>query len=97
LPTPSEQIAPDEEKMADLARQDLAARLGVPLTEISVTRVEAVQWRDGSLGCPEPGKVYIQVIIPGYRIVLTARGKEYVYHSDQTRRVITCAKRDEPL
>jgi hypothetical protein len=43
--------------------------------------VRAVEWRDGSLGCAQAGMMYPQVITPGYRIVLSADGVKYEYHT----------------
>jgi len=60
---------------------DLAARLGVPPSAISVRSVEAVQWNDASLGWAQPGYLYAQIVIPGYRIVLEVAGKSYEYHT----------------
>ena len=59
---------------------DLAARLGVDQSTITVTRHEEVEWSDGSLGCPKPGFNYTQAITPGYLIVLTVSGRDYEYH-----------------
>lgn len=67
---------------------DLAARLKVPETQIAVSRIEEVEWRDASLGCPQPGMMYAQVITPGYRIVLQADGKTYEYHASETHAVL---------
>ena len=71
------------------ARQDLAARLEISADEIQVVSIEAVEWPDASLGCPEPGMSYAQVITPGYRIVLEAGGEEYEYHTG-TSSVVLC-------
>lgn len=68
-------------EMIEQARQDLAARLGVPAAEIQVVEARAVTWPDSSLGCPEPGRMYLQVLTPGYRIVLEVRGQRYAYHA----------------
>lgn len=65
------------------ALRDLRTRLSVPEGDIQVTRVEAREWSDTSLGCPESGKVYAQVITPGFLVVLQAAGKTYEYHSDR--------------
>ncbi len=51
---------------------------------------EAVDWRDSSLGCPEPGKSYLQVITPGYRVVLQADGQTYEYHTNREDRAVLC-------
>jgi len=70
------------------ARQDLAKRLGVSVDDIEVQAVEAVEWPDASLGCPQPGMMYAQVITPGYRILLRAGGETYEYHSDRKRAIL---------
>lgn len=58
---------------------DLAGRLGVSPEKVEVLAVKKVRWKDRSLGCPEKGAVYLQVITPGFRIILKARGREYDY------------------
>ena len=60
---------------------DLAQRLGMDADQIEVVSVRAVEWRDGSLGCPSGGMMYPQVITPGYLIVLSANGVQYEYHT----------------
>lgn len=70
------------------ARQDLSQRLGIGIEEIEVQSVEAVEWSDTSLGCPQPGMMYAQVITPGYRILLRAGGQTYEYHSDRQRAIL---------
>lgn len=67
------------------AQADLAAQLNTTTDQISVVSVEFVQWRNSSLGCPQPGMVYAQVITPGYRFLLRAGEKLYEYHSAQGR------------
>jgi hypothetical protein len=45
---------------------DVASRhLSVPSSELKIVRIEPVEWRDSSLGCPQPGMEYLQVITPG--------------------------------
>jgi hypothetical protein len=75
-----------------LARQDLAQKLKLPIEAIRVVSVEAVEWPDTSLGCPQPGMAYAQVITPGFRVVLAAKDQTVEYHSDSGRRVVSCAK-----
>ena len=71
-------VTSDELQAAAIA--DLAGRLGVDRSTITVTRHEEVSWSDGSLGCPKPGFNYTQAITPGYLIVLTVNGLDYEYH-----------------
>lgn len=69
---------------------DLAGRLGIASDRISVVSAEAVSWPDGSLGCPQPGMMYPQVITEGYRVILAAEGKEYAYHGDDRGELFYC-------
>lgn len=80
--TPQPTIPAEAEEVVALAISDLAVRLGVAEAEIRVVSVEAMNWPDTSLGYPQPGYAYAQVITPGFRILLDARGKIYEYHSD---------------
>lgn len=78
------------------AKRDVASRLGVSIEEVRIVQVEAVEWPDASLGCPEPGKMYIQVITPGYRVVLQAAGKTFEYHTDRGSRAVLCEAGAKP-
>lgn len=64
-----------------LAVSDLVERLGVAVEDISIVESRAVTWGDSSLGCPEPGKLYTQVLTSGWLTVLEADGKTYHYHA----------------
>jgi hypothetical protein len=62
--------SPDVDPVAQPAVADLADRLGVEESIITVASVEEVTWSDGSLGCPEPGMMHT---IAGWRIADRAR------------------------
>lgn len=64
---------------ADLEQQNTASRSG-----FNLVIAESVQWPDGSLGCPEPGQMYTQAIVDGYRIVIEHAGENYDYHASTT-------------
>lgn len=63
-----------------VAIQDAAQRIGVDPGTVEVRLAEPVTWPDGSIGCPEPGMMYTQALVPGYRIVVSAGGQELHYH-----------------
>lgn len=69
----------------------LARVLEISEAEIAVLSFEQVVWPDSSLGAPRPGQAYLQVLTPGYRVVLAAGGQNYVYHTDMGRRVVRAA------
>lgn len=80
--TPADSSATTEDSpLVQQAKADLAAHLSVDMAEIDVMKAQNVAWRDGSLGCPEPGMMYTQVIINGTKIVLSVDGEEYHYHA----------------
>jgi len=91
-PSASQNIPPEAEDQVALAVEDLARRLDIPREQIRVLKVERVEWGDTSLGCPQPGKMYAQVVTPGYRVSLEAKGKTYEYHTDLDRHVVLCEK-----
>ena len=49
----------------------------VPASELTVETAEQVTWPDGSLGCPEPGMMYTQTLVDGYRVVIRAGDMTY--------------------
>jgi hypothetical protein len=52
--------------------EDAARRVGVPMTQLRVVLMQAVVWRDGAIGCPQPGRLYPQVLVPGHRVRIAA-------------------------
>ena len=63
------------------ARQVLADRLSVPDDGLELVSDEPVQWEDTSLGCPQAGMVYAQVITPGHRITFRQGDDTYEVHT----------------
>jgi len=80
------------DRLIDIAKQDLARRLEIAPDEIEVQHIEKEEWPDTSLGCAEPGLSRYPVAIPGYRIILTTKGREYVYHTNRESGVVYCPK-----
>jgi hypothetical protein len=62
----------------------LAMQLDLPPEAIRVVAWEPLDWPDAALGCPEPGKVYAQILTPGYVVFLEARGETFRVHTDRT-------------
>jgi hypothetical protein len=63
----------------DAVVADAAERAGVSADEVEVLDARSVEWPDGSLGCPQPGMLYAQVITFGYQIVVAAAGETFDY------------------
>lgn len=69
--------------IVDAVLADAARRTGRPVDEFEVVSADSVTWSDGSLGCPAPGMMYTQALVPGYRVVVEAGGQRYDYHASQ--------------
>ena len=76
----------------DEMKADLSDHLSVPMETISVAAIQDTTWRDGSLGCPQPGMMYTMALVDGYQVTLTADGKSYQYHTRGTDSFIRCVK-----
>lgn len=72
-------------------QDDLARRALVKHDAITVVSATEQEWPNGALGCPQPGEMYTQMIVPGYRVVLQAAGDRYAYHSDSRGNFIVCS------
>jgi hypothetical protein len=81
-----------ENEVVRAATADLADHLEIPEEEIDVVEVNHVDWPDASLGCPEEGRIYAQVITPGLEIILRAEVEDYHYHSGPEQEPILCLR-----
>ena len=70
---------------------DAARRTGVDPTSIAVALAEPVTWPDSSLGCPQPGRSYMQVLVAGYLIRLSAGKEQLEYHAGAHGEPFYCA------
>jgi hypothetical protein len=68
--------------LGDSAREHLARKLGVPLSEIQVAKFTPTQWRNSALECPRPGEAYEERPVRGYALVLRYRDREFTYRAD---------------
>lgn len=93
LPVPQDA---NVEKLIQKTKEDLANRLTVAADEISFIEVTEVEWSDSSLDCPQPGMGYLQVITPGYRILLEAGGQSYEYHTNRDTYFVYCENNTPP-
>jgi hypothetical protein len=82
---------PTAQAVAAAVREDAARMLqrtdgGAGLS----VQVQAVTWPDGSLGCPQPGRVYTQALVPGWRITVTDGTGTWRYHASRSGFWVQC-------
>lgn len=76
---------------------DLAERLELAVLDIEILDARSVTWRDGSMGCPQPGIGYGQVTVPGSLVVLRAGESSYRYHASGELTPFLCTTPESPL
>ena len=69
---------------------DAAKRFKVAESAVVLTRAEQVTWPDGSLGCPQPGRMYPQMLVEGFRVAAKTAEGELTYHTDTRGNVVNC-------
>jgi hypothetical protein len=66
------------EDMLESIKQTIADKLSVPIEDITIIDQEQVYWPDTSMGNPQPGFFYAQVIVPGYKITVQVGEDKHV-------------------
>jgi hypothetical protein len=90
-------FSPGLQGLIEKAKKDLAKRLSVAATEISVAQAGEVVWPDSSLGCPQEGMAYAQVLTPGYLVILEYANSKYGYHAGRGGEVFYCPHPTPPV
>jgi hypothetical protein len=94
LPTPAH---PGLQNMIDKAITDLAQRLTISADEIILLEATSVVWPDASLGCPQEGMAYAQVLTPGYLILLQYTDNKFEYHAGKNGSLTYCKNPTPPI
>ena len=76
----------------EAARRDLAARLQVQEKHIAVVSQIRKTWPDASLGCPQRGMAYAQMVTSGMELVLDVAGQLYVFTAADGSTYVYCAR-----
>lgn len=81
-------VIPDE--VIERLRAEAAREAGVTFDSVRVLESEAVTWPDSGLGCSGPDESTLQVLTPGYRVVLDAGGRRLEYRGDSRSQFRLC-------
>ena len=95
IPAP---LSDDMQILIDKAKEHLADRLSISIDQVSFIGVYDVTWPDSSLGCPQDGMMYAQVLTPGFLIQLEHGPIQYEYHSGKSmQQVVSCENPSKAL
>jgi len=64
--------------------------------EPTLVSAEAVTWRNGALGCPQPGAMYTQALVNGMRVIVAADDAQYDYRFGTTDTPLLCSAAGTP-
>ena len=70
------------EDIESAARKLLADELDVAEGGFKLASSEKIEWPDASLGCPQEGYAYAQVVTPGYKLVFEYADSSYPVHTN---------------
>src|SRR5215475_7566537 len=65
-------VPPEAAAVVDAALTDAASHLSVSRDTLRVGQVQPRDWPDASLGCPQPGQLYSQVVTPGFLVTIAS-------------------------
>ncbi|MXZ90419.1 MAG: hypothetical protein F4W95_07330 [Chloroflexi bacterium] len=85
LPLNTSEPSADESALEEIeaeARKLLADELNEDEGDFKLNSSEKVGWSDASLGCPQEGYFYAQVITPGYKLVFNLEDMPYTVHTN---------------
>jgi hypothetical protein len=84
----------DQGSLTDAAISALADELGISASEVAFVSIVPAEWSDLSLGCPQPGHSYPQVVTPGFVVALSVNGVGYEVHTDAVGTAVVCIADD---
>jgi hypothetical protein len=86
--------AKERARAVDRAKAHLAETLKLIEQDIVLESAKETRWPNSSLGCPEKGMMYAQMVTPGWTVVLKAQGRSYEVHV-AGKRAVTCPAADK--
>jgi hypothetical protein len=78
------------DSLTDAVLDDAARRTGLAKSALLIENAVDVIWPDGSLGCPQPGTMYTQALVPGLRIRVRAGDDLLDYHASRRGSFVLC-------
>lgn len=80
----------------EAARRDAAVQAGIPPAQVTVVSYEPATWSDSCLGVHAPNAMCLQVLVPGYRVIVDAGGARTEYHTDESGASLVAAAVENP-
>ena len=85
---PNEENEPLPPAAVIKARQALADALGIGVENVEILSHERAEWSDSCLGLGGPAESCLMVMVPGWKVELSAEGSLYTARTDELGDVI---------
>jgi len=89
----TEELSQLPAEIADAVRQDLQRKIGIPPTQVRITEATRQTWPNACLGLAKSDELCAQMLVEGWRIVLSDDSERWVYRTDDRGKLL----RMEPL
>lgn len=86
----SQAIAAEKQVIQVASMQEAMKITGLKSADLKIVNIEATEWSDSSFGCPKDGYVYMQVITPGYLVIVKSAEEQLEFHTDTRDNVVLC-------
>jgi hypothetical protein len=83
-------VNPTSSSLAEQAIALVSQTTGIPSEELAVVSTQTLEWPDSSVGCPEPGGNYLQVLTEGVKVVVEGHGKSFAVHGTSANNLFIC-------
>ncbi|NJL78279.1 MAG: hypothetical protein HC836_18160 [Richelia sp. RM2_1_2] len=70
-------------KVKSAVLSDATKRVSKPLAALRITQAQKQSWGDSCLGLAQPDTLCAQVIVPGWKVVVTDGERDLVYRTDE--------------
>jgi len=75
----------NQEEATKLAIKDLSNRLQVAESDVTVETTESVDFPNACLGASMPGEMCAQMIMSGWRLLLSCKSQNYEYRGSRNQ------------
>jgi hypothetical protein len=72
-----------QQSATEKAKNDLAKRLKIKVSQVELSTASDVEFPNGSLGSPVSGEMSMQMISSGWKIILQANSSSFEYRADK--------------
>ncbi len=82
LETPSKTVNDLPKVVKSAVLSDATKRAGTPVGKLRIIKSQKQSWADSCLGLAEPDKICAQVIVPGWKVIVSDGQNELIYRTD---------------